>query len=132
MPNVSRMPVRGKKGKRAPARPSAGKRARKDGAALRKRLPEYEAKRDFAITPEPAPGSARPAEERPSFVVHKHDASRLHYDVRLAVDGALASWSVPKGPSYDPGQERLALQTEAPPLEYGSFEGRIADGQYGA
>jgi bifunctional non-homologous end joining protein LigD len=98
---------------------------------LRRKLPEYEAKRDFAITGEPAPGALRSA-EKPTFVVHKHDATRLHYDVRLEMDDALASWSVPKGPSYDPAVKRLAIQTEDHPLEYGSFEGRIPDGEYGA
>lgn len=98
---------------------------------MRKRLPEYEAKRDFSVTNEPAPGTAA-AHAEPTFVVHKHDATRLHYDVRLEMDEALASWSVPKGPSYDPSVKRLAIQTEDHPLEYGSFEGRIPDGEYGA
>src|SRR5689334_3831375 len=115
------------------ARRASGKRtaARSQGAPLKRRLPEYEAKRDFAVTPEPAPGSARES-ARPTFVVHKHDATRLHYDVRIEMDEALASWSVPKGPSYDPSLKRLAIQTEDHPLEYGSFEGRIPDGEYGA
>src|SRR5437588_2844116 len=114
-------------------RSSSGKRtaARRRGAGLTRPLPEYEAKRDFAVTPEPAP-SAVAAGGEPTFVVHKHDATRLHYDVRLEMDDALASWSVPKGPSYDPGSKRLAIQTEDHPLEYGSFEGRIPDGEYGA
>jgi bifunctional non-homologous end joining protein LigD len=95
------------------------------------RLEEYEAKRDFAITPEPAPGTVAPSEGRPTFMVHKHHATRMHYDLRLEMDGALASWAVPKGPSYDPSTKRLAVQTEDHPLEYGGFEGRIPDAEYG-
>ena len=95
-------------------------------------LKEYERKRDFSITTEPAPRAADPHEGPPTFMIHKHDATRLHYDLRLEMDGALASWSVPKGPSHDPAVKRLAIQTEDHPLPYGKFEGRIPDGEYGA
>jgi len=98
-------------------------------------LSEYAAKRNFAVTSEPAETAEAPAPQpaaAPSFMIHKHDANRLHYDIRLEIDGALASWAVPKGPSYDPAQKRLAVQTEDHPLAYGGFEGRIPDGEYGA
>ncbi|MFN7131290.1 MAG: DNA polymerase ligase N-terminal domain-containing protein, partial [Myxococcales bacterium] len=122
---------------RKAARPATGKRTRSSTSSrtatlrTRKQLEEYERRRDFDVTPEPAPGTARES-AAPSFVVHKHDATRLHYDLRLEMEGALASWAVPKGPSYDPSLKRLAVQTEDHPLEYGSFEGRIPDGEYGA
>ncbi len=98
-----------------------------------KPLEDYGRKRDFSRTREPAPG--RPEERQPGepvFVVHRHEARRLHYDLRLERDGVLLSWAVPKGFSYDPADKHLAVRTEDHPLEYESFSGVIPRGEYGA
>jgi bifunctional non-homologous end joining protein LigD len=99
-------------------------------------LATYGAKRDFAKTPEPPPESSQSARQtekkRGVFCVQKHDATRLHYDVRLEIAGALMSFAVPKGPSYDPQVKRLAVETEDHPMMYADFEARIPEGQYGA
>jgi bifunctional non-homologous end joining protein LigD len=96
------------------------------------KLERYREKRRFDVTPEPVAGGPGTSGARPIFVVHKHDARRLHYDLRLEIEGALASWAIPRGPSYDPAAKRLAVETEDHPLAYAAFEGRIPEGEYGA
>ena len=95
------------------------------------KLALYQQKRDFAKTAEPSGNQQVASSDYPRFVIHKHAATRLHYDLRLEVDGVFKSWAVTKGPSLDPGDKRLAVETEDHPLDYGDFEGTIPKGEYG-
>lgn len=94
-------------------------------------MKSYNEKRDFSKTKEPKDEPSAKKNEKPIFVIQKHDATNLHYDFRLEIDNTLKSWSVPKGPSTDPSVKRMAIPTEDHPLAYAGFEGTIPQGEYG-
>jgi bifunctional non-homologous end joining protein LigD len=111
-----------------PAKKAAAKKP-----SAREQLTEYRRKRDFKTTAEPEGGGKKTARDRKQleFVIQKHAATRLHFDLRLEADGVMKSWAVPKGPSPDPAVKRLAMQVEDHPMEYNAFEGTIPKGEYG-
>jgi len=125
--------------RKSPPRTTAAKRpARRSTAksvairsSVKDPLATYRKKRRFDVTPEPAPAKIKRRKKGLEFVIQKHDATRLHYDVRFEIAGTMMSFAVPKGPCYDPGEKRLAVETEDHPMAYNKFEGEIPHGEYG-